>query len=122
MRVVAGLRSDQIGDADHRAARLPFQPKQLLHPVVVSDPAVNDNVRVLHRLGRRRIGLKFMRVLVRIAENAGDIGGISGDLTGHAAVKIFGGNDIQGLRVKTSAGEQRSNRNGEIFHDVDFLG
>ena len=68
MGIVPVLRADQIRDVDHHPAGLSFRSEQFIHPRVVTDSVVDDDVGIGDGPRCLRIGREFVRVLVGIGQ------------------------------------------------------
>jgi hypothetical protein len=77
--------------------------EQLRHPRVVVDAVVDHDPRGRDGARDRWAGLEQMRVLVRIAEDAGHAHVGAADLAGDVAVEVLGRDDrdrgVRGLRA-----------------------
>ncbi|EAY63849.1 Periplasmic solute binding protein [Burkholderia cenocepacia PC184] len=115
VRVVAGLLADEIGDDDRRALRLFRRAEQFAHPRIVVGAVVDHDLRVLERAGRLRARFEQVRVLIGIAEDAGDRDVAAADLRRDVAVEILRGDDVdgRGLRDHRRGERQRGDGGGQ---------
>ena len=89
VRIVPGLLVHEVGGDDHDASGPGRHLEQLFHPWVVVGAVVDDDLGrsdLAHDGGR---DLEQMRVLVGIAQDAGDRDPVTADLLRNVAVKIL---------------------------------
>ena len=77
--------------------------EQLLHPGIVVDAVDDHDLRGGERLGGLGARLEQMRILVRIAEDAGHRDVVAADLAGDVAVEILGGDDLHRVGERGAA-------------------
>ena len=89
VRIVAGLLVHEVGGDDHDAAGPGRHREQLFHPRIVVGAVVDDDLRGGDLADDGGRGLEQMRVLVGIAQDAGDRDPVAADLLRDVAVKIL---------------------------------
>ena len=107
VRIVAGLLVHEIGGDDHNAPGLRRHLEQPFHPRVVVGAVVDDHLRRGDLADDGRRGLEQMRVLVGIAQDAGDRNLVAADLLRHVAVEILRRHDRDFAAGRAGAGEGR---------------
>ena len=127
MRVVAGLPVHEVGHDDDLAVRRSRGGEQLRHPGIVVGAVVDHDGGGRQEAGDGRARLEQMRVLVGIAEDAGDAGVGAGELLRHVAVEILCSHDAEprGSRLcRGRAGQQRRDcqQQAELRHVVTSSG
>ena len=120
MRVVAGFLAHEVGDDDCLAVGAASGAQQLLHPGIVADAAVDDDLSRRDFACDRGACLEQMRVLVRVAQNARDFRAPAADLLGDITVEVLGSHNADGSRGPRQKRRCQQGRKGhqkcEPFH------
>ena len=104
MRIVARLPVHEVGHDDDLAVRRPRGGQQLRHPGIVVGAVVDHDRGGRQEAGDRWARLEQMRILVGVAQDAGDRGVGAGELLRDVAVEVLRRHDADGGAFCAAAG------------------
>ena len=113
MRVRSRFLVDEPGDFDDFTRRRLRGRKKLHGPRIVAGPVVDHEPCVGNCSRRRGIGLEFVRILVRMDQDADDRNVGAADLLGNAAVHPLCRNDLDRLGTRAGNCQRKNNQTAD---------